>query len=593
MNQNNLIPNILKGPSQFRLVGGSNSTEGRVELLIGSIWGTVCDDLWETIDAKVLCRQLGLPHGSPVALRNAHFGEGSGVIWLDDVGCSGSELNLQECQHRGWGFNNCEHHEDAGVICTDGPSQVRLVGGSNSTEGRVELLIGSIWGTVCDDLWESNDAKVLCRQLGLPYGSPVALGNAYFGDGSGVIWMDGVGCSGTEISLQECYHLGWGINYCDHHQDASVICTDAPVRFRLVGSSTEGRVELLLGNIWGTVCHNRWDANDALVICRQLGLPYGSPVALRNAYFGEGSGVIWMDNLDCSGSEVSLLECSHSNWGDHRCGHHQDVGVICTDGDRQLGLPHGSPVALGNAYFGEGSGQIWTDNVDCRGSETSLDKCTHLGWGVSYCGGHQEDAGVICTNGPSKFRLVGGSNSTEGRVEILLGSIWGTVCDDLWETNDTKVLCRQLGLPYGSPVALGNAHFGEGSGFIWMDDVSCTGSEASLVKCVHLGWDVSINCGSHQEDAGVICTDGPAQFRLVGGESSNEGRVEILLNNIWGSVCGDYWWDANDAKVLCRQLGLPHGSPVALRNAYFEEGSGTVWMSVVKCSGLDFIGIET
>ena len=103
--------------SGLRLVGGNRTGEGRVEIFHNGKWGTVCDDKWGIKDAQVVCRELGYR----VALSappSAYFGYGTGQIWLDDVQCQGNEGSIVNCQHAGWGVENCGHSEDASVICS-------------------------------------------------------------------------------------------------------------------------------------------------------------------------------------------------------------------------------------------------------------------------------------------------------------------------------------------------------------------------------------------------------------------------------------------------------------------------------------------
>ena len=98
------------------------------------------------------------------------FGGGTGQIFLDNVGCSGTELYLANCTNNGIGVHNCVHSEDAGITCMNSTTQcnngdLRLIGGSNSFEGRVEICWNNEWATICDDFWDAGDASVVCNQL--------------------------------------------------------------------------------------------------------------------------------------------------------------------------------------------------------------------------------------------------------------------------------------------------------------------------------------------------------------------------------------------------------------------------------------------
>ena len=110
------------------------------------------------------------------------------------------------------------------TTAADGAAEgdVRLVNGSNALEGRVEIHHDGAWGTVCDDRFASDDAAVVCRQLGYTGGE--AHRRAVFGQGTGTIWMDDVRCAGSESRLADCPFGGWGLHNCRHSEDVGVSC---------------------------------------------------------------------------------------------------------------------------------------------------------------------------------------------------------------------------------------------------------------------------------------------------------------------------------------------------------------------------------
>lgn len=107
--------------------------------------------------------------------------------------------------------------------CTDG--QLRLSEGDYASEGRVEVCFGGVWGTVCDDGWGREEARVVCRELGyLDTNDSIPVPNGFFGIGLTAIHLDDLECTGNEARLIDCPHSGVGQHNCRNIEDAGVIC---------------------------------------------------------------------------------------------------------------------------------------------------------------------------------------------------------------------------------------------------------------------------------------------------------------------------------------------------------------------------------
>eukprot|EP00299_Pterocystis_sp_00344_P012764 c6173_g1_i1.p1 GENE.c6173_g1_i1~~c6173_g1_i1.p1 ORF type:complete len:900 (+),score=288.78 c6173_g1_i1:34-2733(+) len=515
-----------------------STVSGRVEVLVNDQWGTICDDSVNDNVVDVLCRQLGYAGGNEF-----HNDAGTGPIWMDGLSCDGSEDSIAECDHTDWGVHDCSHAEDVAVTCsfsgnTDDSFQIRLAESETTSEGniagRVEVQWFGVWGTVCDDMFTFETADVICRELG--YSEAAEDGYYTAGGGDGEIWLDSLSCEGSESSVVDCDHDQWGSNNCYHNEDVGVICSisgtsGGSLRLSDVtvdSGSVRGRVEIRHFGAWGTICDDDFTFENANVLCKQLGYDEATDDGFYAA--GGGSGQILLDQVSCDGTERYISDCQHNEWGDHNCVHTEDVGVICS-------------------YSGD------PDSVRLR----------------------------LISSGSAD------SGTVAGRVEVQRAGVWGTICDDNFGMNEAQVVCRELG--YADAIDSYTAGMGTNTNLIWLDQVSCDGSESSISECQHDSWGTS-DC-DHGEDVGVICveasTSSISDVRLVpvrnGGDGS--GRVEVQINGVWGTICNNDF-TANDADTVCRTVGYPAGS---IGKGYFTAGGGDesspIWFDSIDCSSSD------
>ncbi|KAL0148713.1 hypothetical protein M9458_056040, partial [Cirrhinus mrigala] len=526
---------LCSGYTDILLINGSDSCSGRVERQYFSKWGTVCDASWDMRAASVLCRQLNC--GIAVSVVGSDwFGEGSGETWADVFDCDGNETKLSECSISSWSRAECSHRRDVGVICSNSSlalhdGLVRL-SGERQCEGEVEVFIHQVWRRVLLDSWSLTESSVVCRQLGC--GSVLNFyGSSSSSPEHSHECVTGFQCSGSEAHLGNC-SSPQTLN-CSSTQQLSITCLGRG-SIRLVGSGGDcaGRLEVFHSGSWGTVCDDSWDIKDAHVVCRQL----QCGVALSNqqvpAWFGPGSGPIWLDEVECEGNETSLWSCSSPGWGKHDCQHKEDVGVVCSE-FKEIRLTEGCEGNVEVFYNGSWgnvcwnwmdtdtvslicqelncgrsgvlsgstprvkSAPNWLDKVTCRPHDLNLWQCPSSPWGQNDC--EEEEVAKItcseeetrespqsrltCFNSSSPYqrqctnhvplRLSGGEGRCSGRLEVYHNAVWGSVCDDQWDISDAQVVCRQLGC--GAALRTdGNSTFGAGEGVVWLNKVECRGA---------------------------------------------------------------------------------------------------------------------
>ncbi|KAK7061156.1 copper ion binding [Halocaridina rubra] len=239
---------------------------GNVQIFHENRWENICDDEWDDREGEIICRQLGYP-GLQKITNSGKYGHTKGTYWLDNLFCYGTEQNLTECRHDGWGIHDCELSESAGVVCKsditstttaiptlpprdqpiindkvkiahklEGKLKLRVVGGRTDTEGRVEVLLPGMsnWTLICGDGWTLFEAMVVCKHLDMGYAQG-ATSAGFFGGNSSDIAISGVKCTGNEERLDQCLHDVIGDVFCPNEGPEPSIAgvTCVPSKYKL------------------------------------------------------------------------------------------------------------------------------------------------------------------------------------------------------------------------------------------------------------------------------------------------------------------------------------------------------------------------
>ncbi|XP_032204793.1 antigen WC1.1-like isoform X5 [Mustela erminea] len=420
-------------------------------------------------------------------------------------------------------------------------TELRLVNGSHRCEGRVEVKYKGKWGTVYDYRWYLQAADVVCKQLECGHAID-ARRDAYFGRGVGPIWLVNTVCKGTKPTLNDCSHdtlqdyRSLGLS---HSRDAGVVCSGF---VRLAGGDGPclGRVEVHSGKDWVPLSDGNFTLLTAQVICAELGC--GKAVSFLGDMSIKESYRVWPKEFQCKGHEPELWFCHNESCPGDAC-HRGAVQVFCS---------------------------VYT--------EVRLMKN-----GISQC---------------------------EGQVEMHISGQWKTLCASHWNMANANVVCQQLGCGVAVSTPKG-AYFVEGGDKIWEARFHCSGAESFLwncpvtalgiPSCTH-GNTASVICSGNQtqvlpqcndsvsepegsaasQESAATCSDS-RQLRLVDGGGPCAGRVEILHQGSWGTICDDSW-DLSDAHVVCRQLGCGEALNATV-SAHFGEGSDPIWLDDLECTG--------
>ncbi|CAH1790198.1 unnamed protein product, partial [Owenia fusiformis] len=521
----------------------SDSKTGQLEVLVNERWTSVCLKEWETGTLRVACKGLGMESRYAKAIQTST--DMVNHDWFQVGRCLGNEDSLAKCIST---RPRCHDKEKMLLLsCPDKPeSKINIHLDNHNETGDMFVNLNGVSFPMCNPNWNGGAARVACRQMGY---NPDHAEHFRTDIKVNRVLLTDMTCHGNETNLSECNFSEWKVISFEHDSEhmncqrnggVFMSCADDSMKARLVGGPDEysGHAQIWHEGKWKRVCFRKGDGSKEIVaetICRKLKRPgqYARDHPY-SGYFGGGTSKPGIE-LNCNHRYPSLHLC-HIH--DNNCTHdlHYDLGVSCFE--------H-------NPDFHEYLQPTLT--------------------------GYTIDNGLVLVK------------SHDTNKQPL------TICGEKWTRNEAKVVCRQMGY---NEDAVNDAAVDKfpmlqclGGDKIVLSDVNCTGDEMSLAHCTFKHGD-NVTCSSGLR-AAVFCRK--LSLKLTKTDKTNSSGL-VTLDHLLISdhvsnepnkhpICAS-GWDERDARVVCRQLGLPyHNASVYISTQGNLTHEYKPWITNVDCIG--------
>ncbi|MBN3296910.1 LOL2B oxidase, partial [Amia calva] len=512
-----------------------------------------------------------------------------GRIWMDNVHCTGKEKTLALCTSNGLGVSDCKHTEDVGVVCSD----KRIPGFK-----FISSLTNNIEAGNC--LIDSPEITFAAEMTINPKYLYILLFFVFYCNTSTYYNV-------TKLRLDVTHYTATVPTFgyfqsCLHSPQIVLLCFSV----LLVSCCTLICVLTIIFFIF--YWRRFWDQLSAsnplkkmsskafsyvpLFFCSVVSSAHLPPFQSHSLPF-VGGRVRGGNGTDVKGISVFFRAPAITSHQTHESQHRIAVILLSKYG----------PLCKQTAPF----------HIDTALSEWTLTKTPSPQKSLNI---QVEDVRIRPILATYRKRIP----VTEGYVEVKDGGSWRQICNEEWSEMNSRVICGMFGFPgerkYNARVykltfspspclCVFRMFARKRKHNYWDYSVNCTGNEAHVSACKLGHTVVEKGNGTCQQGMPVVvsCVPGRAfapssmtgfrkafrqeqpLVRLKGGAIVGEGRVEVLKNGEWGTICDDNW-SLLAATVVCRELGFGSAKE-ALSGAKLGQGMGPVNMNEVECSGFE------